>query len=120
MGKSLLFYWTFVSINILNFIYNILTDDLSTVVPATTATRKASADTTAMELDDSTSPHNHAPGTHHHPAKKGGPAGLSVESCKRQKSLQNAELTRVTGVHNFDAGTAPPPKRLVSTNYLLA
>lgn len=78
-------------------------DDLSTVVPAASS-RKASAEATAMELDDATSPHG-VP----HAAKKGG--AISVESCKRQKSLQNAELARVPNVHSFDAGTAPPPKR---------
>ncbi|OQR76404.1 ubiquitin conjugation factor E4 B-like [Tropilaelaps mercedesae] len=85
-------------------------DDLSTVVSAATA-RKSSTDATGMELDE---PTNHGvghAGSHHAASKKGGPAGLSVESCKRQKSLQSAELTHVAGVHGFDATTAPPPKR---------
>ncbi|XP_022667350.1 ubiquitin conjugation factor E4 B-like isoform X2 [Varroa destructor] len=66
-----------------------------------------------MELDESTNhsvSHSHA-GAHHAGSKKGGPAGLPVESCKRQKSLQGTELTRVPGVHAYDPSTAPPPKR---------
>lgn len=96
------------------FYYILFADDLSTVVSAATA-RKSSEDATGMELDESTNhsvSHSHA-GAHHAGSKKGGPAGLPVESCKRQKSLQGTELTRVPGVHAYDPSTAPPPKRLV-------